>query len=141
MSLVFSIHVEPYLYSIIAFIWIETQTTSHFIHVVRVSFYYVKQESLTYEFSLFWHSTSHTLGLSLLHHHSYRSSSSLCWIIHYNIVFETRKKLFTLKMWMMQKYPNPLKTRMWFNFSSLLNIDKIMCKYIRVRDGKTHHDT
>jgi len=65
----------------------------------RRSFYSHNQESQ----SFWWHSLiivlsspsiSHTLSLSLLYHHSHCSPSSLCWIIHYNIVFRTEKYFY-----------------------------------------------
>jgi hypothetical protein len=53
---------------------------------VRVS---VFQLTPTYHNSLFSSFISQILGLSLLHHHSHRSPSSLFWIIYYNIALRT----------------------------------------------------
>jgi len=41
---------------------------------------------------------------------------------------------------MRREYPNPLVTGMRFNFSSLLGMGRVTCKYMRVGDGddKTH---
>ena len=36
-------------------------------------------------------STSHTLSLSLLHHHSHRLPSSIYWIMYYNIEYRAEK--------------------------------------------------
>jgi len=57
----------------------------------------VFQITLSYHSFLLSPSVFHTLGLSLLHHHSHRSSSSLSWIMHYNFAIGTEKYFIFIK--------------------------------------------
>jgi len=130
---------------ITSFVYVETETLNHFAHTVRVS---VFKMTLTYYSSLLSPFISHTLNLSLLHHHSHRSSSSLSWIKHYNIALGGWKiLLFLLKelsiarMEMEWVYPNPSKTGMRFDLSSPLDMGRVAGKYMWVGcedgEGKT----
>ena len=64
------------------------------------SFHSCSDTHLTY-FSLFSFHISH-LDLAILCHHSHRSPSSLCWIMHYNIVFGVKTYFY---FYLKKNYP------------------------------------
>jgi len=86
---------------------------------------------VTYHSSLLYPYISHTLDFSLLHHHGHRSSSSLYWIMYYNIalgakntsIFIKKKNYPLRRMDIGQVYPN------------MLSIIRVMGKYMGVSYG------
>jgi len=119
--------------------YINRNRNSKLFHSHSVSVFLM---TLSYHNYLLSPSISHTLGLSLLHHHGHRSPSSLFWIKHYNIAIETEKylyfyfkKLSIAGMGMRRVYSNPLGTGIGFDFSSPPGISWVTVRYMGVGYG------
>ena len=81
---------------------------------------------------------SHTLGFSLLnHHHGHRSSSSLCWIMHYNIAIGAEKYFFKKKIVHYgdedgSRIHEPVEYDDGIRFLISLSMGRVTCKYMKV---------
>jgi len=54
---------------------------------------------------------------------------------HYPLGKKINKKMFVVRIEIRRGYPNPLRTGMRFIFLSLLDMDRVIDKYMKVEDG------